>query len=194
MKQALRITMALAAGLGLAVSASATTGGHHEKSRMKSPPPAVGAPAPAFDLPSSSGGRVSLKSLRGKLVVLYFYPADETPGCTTEACNFRDNQSKLKAQGVVVLGVSLQNLSSHHQFTKKYKLNFPLLADTSGKIMTAYHCWRDPAKPHTPMNVDRSTFLIGKDGRILKIWRHVNPTDHAERVLQAVKALKSAKA
>ncbi len=146
-----------------------------------------GDPAPDFDLPSDSGERVRLRDLRGKRVVLYFYPKDDTPGCTTEACSFRDAWSELQRRGIVVLGVSKDSPKSHVRFKEKYALPFTLLSDEDHAVADAYGVWG----PKTFMGrqyegMDRATFLIGPDGRIEAVWPKVKPEGHAEEVLAAV--------
>ncbi len=146
-----------------------------------------GDPAPDFDLPSDSGERVRLRDLRGKRVVLYFYPKDDTPGCTTEACSFRDAWSELQRRGTVVLGVSKDSPKSHVRFKEKYALPFTLLSDEDHAVADAYGVWG----PKTFMGrqyegMDRATFLIGPDGRIEAVWPKVKPEGHAEEVLAAV--------
>ena len=149
-----------------------------------------GKPAPEFELPSSEGGEVSLASLRGKTVVLYFYPRDMTPGCTREACEFRDTQAPLKKAGAVVLGVSPDALPAHDRFKKEYKLNFPLLSDPDKKVAKKYGAWGEKVmygKKVTGMI--RSTFVIDGEGTVRKVFPRVKVDGHAEKVLEAVKAL-----
>ena len=149
-----------------------------------------GKPAPAFELPSSEGGEVSLASLRGKTVVLYFYPRDMTPGCTREACEFRDTQAPLRKAGAVVLGVSPDALTAHDRFKKEYKLNFPLLSDPDKKVAKKYGAWGEKVmygKKVTGMI--RSTFVIDGEGTVRKVFPRVKVDGHAEKVLEAVKAL-----
>jgi len=149
-----------------------------------------GKAAPDFTLPSNEGGEVSLASLRGKTVVLYFYPRDMTPGCTREACEFRDTQAPLKRAGAVVLGVSPDSLGSHDKFRKEYKLNFPLLSDPQKKVAKKYGAWGEKVmygKKVTGMI--RSTFVIDGKGTVRKIFPRVKVGGHAEKVLAAVKAL-----
>jgi peroxiredoxin Q/BCP len=149
-----------------------------------------GQKAPDFTLPSSQGGEVSLKGLRGKPVVLYFYPKDDTPGCTREACAFRDSQAPLKKQGAVVLGVSGDSLASHEKFKAKYKLNFPLLSDTDKAVAKKYGAWGDKVmygKKVTGMI--RSTFVIDAEGVVRKVFPRVRVDGHAEKVLEALKDL-----
>ncbi len=146
-----------------------------------------GDAAPDFDLPSDSGARVRLRDLRGKRVVLYFYPKDDTPGCTTEACSFRDAWSELERRGVVVLGVSKDSPKSHLRFKQKYGLPFTLLSDEDHAVADAYGVW-GPKKfmGREYEGMDRATFLIGPDGRIEAVWPRVKPEGHAEEVLAAV--------
>ena len=147
-----------------------------------------GMKAPYFTAASSSGGEVSLSELKGKVVVLYFYPKDDTPGCTKEACSFRDSESELKKLGVVVLGVSKDSIESHGRFTKKYGLNFPLLSDPDGKIIGEYGAFKEKSLfGKTALGVERSTFLIDGEGVIRKIWRGVKVDGHSEEVLAAAK-------
>ena len=129
----------------------------------------VGKKAPAFTLESSDGGKVKLADLAGKIVVLYFYPRDNTPGCTLEAEGFRDAVPALKKLGAVVLGVSKDSIASHCKFRDKYKLTFPLLSDADGKVMEAYGAWGDKVMYGKKMKgVIRSTVLIGKDGKVVQ--------------------------
>ena len=149
-----------------------------------------GKPAPSFTLSSSEGGEVSLESLRGKAVVLYFYPKDDTPGCTKEACAFRDAQAVLKKKGAVVLGVSGDSLSAHEKFKAKYKLNFPLLADPDKAVAKKYGAWGEKVmygKKVTGMI--RSTFVIDKEGVVSRVFPRVRVEGHAEKVLEALDEL-----
>jgi peroxiredoxin Q/BCP len=149
-----------------------------------------GKPAPDFTLPSSEGGLVSLAGLKGKTVVLYFYPRDLTPGCTREACDFRDSEAPLKKAGAVVLGVSPDSVASHEKFKKEHKLNFPLLADPDKKVAKKYGAWGEKVmygKKVTGMI--RSTFVIDGEGVVRKVFPRVKVDGHAEKVLDAVKAL-----
>ena len=151
----------------------------------------VGKKAPAFTLESSEGGKVKLSDLAGKLVVLYFYPRDNTPGCTVEAEGFRDAAAALKKLGAVVLGVSKDSIASHCKFRDKYKLSFPLLTDADGKVMEAYGAWGDKVLYGKKMKgVIRSTVLIDKNGKVAKHWPKVSVKGHVDEVVEAVKALR----
>lgn len=143
--------------------------------------------APAFSAATSGGGSVSLADLHGKHVILYFYPKDDTPGCTKEACAFRDHFAEFKKHGAVVLGVSADPVKSHDKFVEKYKLPFTLLADEDSKIVEAYGVWGQKTfMGRKYMGIHRVTFLIGPDGKIQKIWPTVKPEEHAEEVLAAL--------
>lgn len=140
--------------------------------------------APAFTAATSGGGTVSLADLKGKNVVLYFYPRDDTPGCTKEACAFRDHFAGFKKKGAVVLGVSIDPVKSHDKFAAKFKLPFTLLADEDRKIVEAYGVWGEKSfMGRKYQGTHRVTFLIGPDGRIRKIWPRVKPEKHAAEVL-----------
>ena len=145
-----------------------------------------GSKAPEFTVASSEGKDISLKDYRGKnRVVLYFYPKDDTPGCTVEACGFRDNIKKIEGADAVVLGVSPDKTDSHDKFIAKFKLPFTLLSDTDKKVCEAYGVWVEKSMyGKTYMGVARTTFIIGKDGKIAKIYEKVKPDQHAEEVLQ----------
>ena len=147
-----------------------------------------GDKAPDFAVPDAEGKMVRLKDLRGKKVVLYFYPKDDTPGCTKEACSFRDSFATFKRRGIEVLGVSLDNERSHQKFAQKYSLPFRLLADTDRAVSEAYGTYGEKKfMGRTYMGNNRMTFLIDKEGKIKKIFSKVKPEDHAEEVLQAFK-------
>jgi len=150
-------------------------------------PLAEGAEAPDFSLESDSGETVSLSQLRGKPVVLYFYPRDDTPGCTTEACEFRDAWSDVKRTGAVVLGVSPDTAASHKKFKTKFKLPFPLLADPDHKVAERYGAWGERSMyGRRFQGILRTTFVIGPDGRILKVFERVKPKGHAAQVLESL--------
>jgi len=145
-----------------------------------------GTTAPAFKTTDENGEKVSLKDLRGQKVVLYFYPKDDTPGCTKEACSFRDDFAKFKKHGIKVLGVSPNSEASHKKFVTKYKLPFTLLADTDRSIVEAYGVWGEKKfMGRTYNGVHRTTFLIDEKGKIKKIFEKVKPEDHAREVLEA---------
>jgi peroxiredoxin Q/BCP len=150
----------------------------------------VGKQAPAFTLESSEGGKVKLSELAGKVVVLYFYPRDNTPGCTVEAEGFRDAAPALKKLGAVVLGVSKDSIASHCKFRDKYKLNFSLLTDPDGAMLEAYGAWGDKVLyGKKSKGIIRSTVLIGPDGKVLKHWPKVTVKGHVDDVIASVKAL-----
>lgn len=145
-----------------------------------------GTTAPAFKTTDANGETVSLKELKGQKVVLYFYPKDDTPGCTKEACSFRDAWGKFKKQGITVLGVSPDSEASHKKFETKYKLPFTLLADKDHAIADAYGVWGEKKfMGRTYMGVLRTTFLIDEKGKIKKVFEKVKPEDHASEVLEA---------
>jgi len=145
-----------------------------------------GTTAPAFKTKDDNGEDVSLKDFKGQKVVLYFYPKDDTPGCTKEACSFRDAYSKFKKQGIKLLGVSPDSEASHQKFITKYKLPFTLLADRDHTIAEAYGVWGEKKfMGRTYMGVLRTTFLIDEKGKIKKVFEKVKPEDHATEVLEA---------
>lgn len=151
--------------------------------------PPVGNLAPDFTLPAGDGSQVRLADLRGKTVLLYFYPKDDTPGCTTEACSFRDAWGELQRRGVVVLGVSRDDVKSHQKFAKKYSLPFPLLADLGGAVAQRYGVWVEKSMyGKTYMSMARTSFLILPDGAIGHVWERVKPEGHAAEVLAWVDA------
>jgi len=148
-----------------------------------------GDTAPDFELPASAGKNVRLSSLRGRKVVLYFYPKDDTPGCTREACSFRDNLPKFEGMDAVVLGVSRDSLDSHAKFIDKYSLNFTLLSDERLQAHVLYDTWREKSNyGKTYMGTERSTFVIGENGKIKKIFRKVKVDGHEAEVLAALEA------
>jgi thioredoxin-dependent peroxiredoxin len=145
-----------------------------------------GATAPAFKTTDQNGDTVTLKDLRGQKVVLYFYPKDDTPGCTKEACSFRDAFPKYKKKGITILGVSPNNEKSHQKFITKFQLPFTLLADTDHSIAEAYGVWGEKKfMGRTYMGIHRTTFLIDEKGKIKKVFEKVKPEDHADEVLGA---------
>jgi peroxiredoxin Q/BCP len=148
-----------------------------------------GAPAPDFELESDSGERVRLSSLRGRPVVLYFYPRDDTPGCTAQACGIRDVWGEFEERGAVVLGVSPQGVESHQRFKAKHHLPFTLLADPDHEAADLYGTWVEKKNyGRTYMGIERSTFVIGPDGTLRTALRRVNPRTHAENVLTALES------
>lgn len=145
-----------------------------------------GNAAPAFTATNTNGETIRLKDLRGKKVVLYFYPKDDTPGCTKEACSFRDSFAQFRKQGIEVIGVSTDSEASHKKFTAKYKLPFTLLADTDHSIADTYGVYGEKKfMGRTYMGVKRMTFLIDEKGKIRKVFEKVKPEEHAQEVLEA---------
>jgi thioredoxin-dependent peroxiredoxin len=143
--------------------------------------------APGFTAATNGGGKVSLSDFKGKHVILYFYPRDNTPGCTLEACAFRDEFAAVKKKGAVVLGVSTDSAASHDKFTEKFKLPFTLVADEDKKIVQAYGVWGQKTfLGRKYQGTYRVTFLIGPDGRIKRVWPAVKPAEHAKEVLAAL--------
>jgi len=149
-------------------------------------PPAVGTPAPAFKLQDQNGDWHSLEDYQGKWLAVYFYPKDDTPGCTTEACNFRDNIYAFKAIGAYVVGISVDDVASHKEFSDKYKLPFTLLADVSGDTARAYGVLRDLMVTKI---AKRESFIIGPDGTVVKHYEDVDPDTHTQEVLADLEAL-----
>jgi peroxiredoxin Q/BCP len=145
-----------------------------------------GDQAPSFAMPDENGKVVSSDSLKGKTYLLYFYPKDDTPGCTVEACQLNDNLAQFKTLGVPVLGVSRDDAASHQAFQKKYGLNFDLLTDADRKVHDAYGAWGD--RPGRGEGVIRSSFLVGPDGKIKRSWYFVKPDGHALEVLKELAA------
>jgi len=144
-----------------------------------------GKPAPDFTLPSDEGADVTLSDLRGRKVILYFYPKDDTPGCTTEACAFRDSLPRFEEVEATVLGVSPDSVESHREFRDKFDLTFPLLADEEHTVAEAYGVWKEKNMyGRKYMGIERSTFLIGEDGIIVDLWRKVKVKGHAERLAE----------
>jgi peroxiredoxin Q/BCP len=149
----------------------------------------VGDLAPEFELPADGGGKVTLSGLKGKKVVLYFYPKDDTSGCTAQAIDFNGLRAKFEASGAVLIGVSPDSPRSHDKFKKKHGLGFTLAADESKSMLQAYGVWVEKSMyGRKYLGVERSTFLIDKKGRIARIWRKVKVPGHAEETLEAVKA------
>ncbi|HBE69033.1 MAG TPA: thioredoxin-dependent thiol peroxidase [Planctomycetaceae bacterium] len=151
-----------------------------------------GAKAPAFTLKNDEGEKVKLADLKGSPVVLYFYPKDDTPGCTKEACAFRDRKSELQEHGATVLGVSADNVESHGKFRDKYDLNFPLLADEDHKVAEKYGAWREKNMyGKKSMGIQRSTFLIDSAGKVAKVWKRVKVDGHDTQVISALLELEA---
>ncbi len=145
----------------------------------------AGDTAPSFTLPSSDGSEVSLSDFKGKKVVLYFYPKDDTPGCTTEACLFRDDLSAFKRKGAVVLGVSVDGIESHQKFAEKYSLSFPLLSDEGERVVKAYGVWKEKnLYGRKYMGTERTTFLIDKEGKITHVFPRVKVDEHVKDVIE----------
>jgi peroxiredoxin Q/BCP len=153
-------------------------------------------PAPDFTLPAVGNpdvvkdGKVQLSALRNHVVVLYFYPRDDTPGCTAEACSFRDANREMQKRGIIVLGVSADDIESHQKFADKYGLPYPLLADTDTTVSQLYGVWQEKNYAgKTYMGINRETFLIDKDGVVRKVWPKVKAAEHAQEVLDAIESL-----
>lgn len=152
--------------------------------------PALGAPAPDFTVLTDTGSSLTLSSLKGRPVVLYFYPKDDTSGCTTEACEFRDLFPRFDESKAVILGVSPDPVKSHVKFKTKYELPFTLLADTEKEIATAYGVWKEKSMYGKKyMGVERTTFLIDTTGHIAHVFEKVKPAGHAAAVMDAINAL-----
>ncbi|HEX5000369.1 MAG TPA: thioredoxin-dependent thiol peroxidase [Terriglobia bacterium] len=148
----------------------------------------VGQKAPAFTALDDSGKQVKLSDYKGRKVVLYFYPKDDTPGCTREACSFRDGISAISRLGAVVLGVSVDSVASHKKFKEKYQLNFPLISDAEKKIVEDYETWKEKTNYGKKyMGIERTTYIIGEDGKITHIFPRVKVDQHYEEVVEALK-------
>jgi peroxiredoxin Q/BCP len=151
----------------------------------------AGDPAPVFDLPDQDGTVHRLTEYRGRTVVLYFYPRDETPGCTAQACSFRDLSDGFIAEDAVVLGVSADDAQSHRSFRKNHALPFPLLVDEGAAVAKEFGAWGEKnLYGRRFMGISRSTFLIGPDGNLLKVWKRARPQEHGPDVLKALRSLK----
>ncbi len=147
----------------------------------------VGQKAPEFTVVNDEGQKVKLSEFKGKKVVLYFYPKDDTPGCTTEACAFRDGIDEIKSHGAVVIGVSTDSVESHKKFKDKFDLNFPLLADADKKIVQAYGTWKEKSMYGKKyMGIERTTFIIDGQGKISHIFPKVKVDEHYDEVLEAL--------
>ena len=149
--------------------------------------PEIGDMAPDFTLTDQNGGTHSLADYAGKWLVLYFYPKDDTPGCTKESCSFNENLGAVKKKNAAVLGVSADDAASHRKFADKYGLSFPLLADTEKQAIQAYGVWKEKNMyGRRSMGIERSTFLIDPEGRIAQVWRKVKVDGHTQQVLDAI--------
>lgn len=149
-----------------------------------------GQAAPDFTLQDDEGKEVKLSDFKGKNVILYFYPKDNTPGCTTEACNFRDDFPKFNNIDAVILGLSKDSVNSHKKFKEKYNLPFQLLSDPEGEVISKYGAWKEKTMfGKTSMGIERSTFVIDKEGVLRKVFRKVKVDGHNQEVLETVKAL-----
>ena len=147
----------------------------------------IGEPAPYFEATLDSGEKVSLDQFRGKKMVLYFYPKDNTPGCTREACDFRDQLQDIEAKGAVVLGVSPDSVKSHQRFKEKFDLTFPLVSDETKEVAGAYGVWKEKRNyGRTYMGIERSTFVIDEEGVIAQIFAKVKVAGHADKVLETL--------
>jgi len=150
----------------------------------------AGDTAPDFSVPTDGGGTVSLSDFKGRKLILYFYPKDDTPGCTTESCDFRDNLSRFNALKINVLGISKDSVKKHDKFKEKYKLNFPLLSDENSTFCEDYGVWVEKSMyGRKYMGIERSTFLIDEQGVICHIWRKVKVTNHVKDVLETADTL-----
>ncbi len=150
----------------------------------------AGVAAPDFTLPTDGGGSVTLSALKGESVILYFYPKDDTSGCTAQACGFRDATPNFAGAKAKVIGISKDSVASHDKFKKKYELPFTLASDEGGHVCEDYGVWAEKSMyGRKYMGIERATFLIGKDGKIAKIWRKVAVPGHAADVLKAAQAL-----
>ena len=159
-------------------------------SKAASSAPKVGQKAPDFTALNDQGQKVKLSDFKGKKVVLYFYPKDDTPGCTKEACAFRDGIDEIKSRGAVVLGVSVDSVDSHKKFKKKFDLNFPLLADTDKSIVEAYGTWKEKSMYGKKyMGVERTTFVIDEAGKVVRIFPKVKVADHQNEVLEVLRTM-----
>ena len=153
----------------------------------------AGDKAPDFTLPADTGNEISLSALKGKKVVLYFYPKDDTPGCTKEACDFRDNLAAFNKLGAQVIGISKDSPAKHDKFKAKFALNFPLASDEEGTVCESYGVWTEKSMyGRKYMGIERATFLIGEDGKILKTWRNVKVPGHVDEIAEAIRTLKAA--
>ena len=149
---------------------------------------AKGDQAPDFQLADQDGKVHKLADYAGQTVVLYFYPRDDTPGCTKQACSFRDDMDEISAEGAVVLGVSTDSAESHQKFIAKHELNFPLLVDTEAEVATRYGAWGEKTLyGRKSIGMTRATFVIGPDGVLTKVWKRAKAADHGQAVLKALR-------
>ena len=156
---------------------------------------AAGDPAPPFALPDQDGAVHRLEDYAGRILVLYFYPRDFTPGCTAEACSFRDAHAELAAAGAAVLGVSTDGAASHRRFREEHGLPFPLLADAGAEVASRYGAWGERTLyGRRSVGMARATFAVGPDGRLLRVWKRARAAGHGEAVLRALRALESRRA
>jgi peroxiredoxin Q/BCP len=153
----------------------------------------IGSPAPDFTLPTDNGREITLSKLKGQKVVLYFYPKDDTPGCTTESCGFRDSKPAFEKLNASIIGISKCSVKNHDKFKAKYDLNFPLASDEDGNVCETYGTWTEKSMYGKKyMGIERSTFLIDEQGKIAAIWRKVSVTGHVEDVEAAIKTMAKA--
>lgn len=153
--------------------------------------PKEGSKAPEIDLPTDNGGNFRLSDMKGETVLVYFYPKDDTPGCTAQACSFNDNLKSLERLGVAVVGISKDSVKKHDKFKAKYDLQFPLASDEEGDVCERYGVWVEKSMyGRNYMGIERTSFLIDADGKIAKIWPKVKVDGHTEEVLAAIKELK----
>ena len=149
--------------------------------------PSEGQKAPDFELATDTGEKVKLSDFRGKKVILYFYPKDDTPGCTTQACDLRDRIQEIDSRGAVVLGVSPDDVASHQKFKDKFNLNFTLLADADHQVAEAYGVWKEKnLYGKKSMGVERTSFIIDETGKIIKVLPRVKPAEHVGQILEIV--------
>jgi peroxiredoxin Q/BCP len=153
----------------------------------------VGNPAPDFSMPADGGKTVSLSDFKGRKLVIYFYPKDDTPGCTTESCGFRDQIKEFNKLNIGIVGISRDSVKSHDKFREKYDLNFPLGSDEDGKVCEAYGVWKEKSMMGKKyMGIERSTFLIDEQGKIAQVWRGVKVEGHIDAVREAASSLPKA--
>lgn len=155
----------------------------------------VGSKAPDFTLPATGNQTITLSDFKGSPVIVYFYPKDDTPGCTTEACNFRDSMNLLQKSGVKVIGISKDGIKSHEKFKEKFNLNFPLVSDEEGKTVKDYGVWVEKSMfGKKYMGIERATFLIDAEGNIARIWHDVKVQGHVDEILSTVRNMPATKA